>query len=135
MEHLSIQPLVTMVPSHKYNVPLSIRRFAYKDIQFNKKCILGMGTFGKCVTAQIAHLNVCAKVFKTGIKYKWSFPTEIFLLEKCCHENLPWIYGIVHDLKIIITSLHTFEYNRSITVHSALHETTFTEITATVWKK
>ena len=82
-----------------------------------------MGTFGKCVKAQISHLDVCAKVFRAGNKYEWSFPVETLLLSKCCHENLPWIYGIVHEPKIILTSLHTYE-DRSITIHSALHDKT-----------
>lgn len=115
-------------------MPLSVRQFTYKDIQIKEKCILGMGTFGKCTKARIAHLDVCAKVFRTGVKYDWSFPVEAFLLLKCCHENLPWIYGIINDPKIILTSLHTFG-DSSITLHSALYEKTLTEITVDVWKR
>lgn len=77
---------------------------------------------------------MCAKVLRAGIKYEWCFPVEVFMLLKCCHENLPRIYGIVHDPKIILTSLHTFE-NSSVTVHSALHEKIWAEIIADAWKK
>ena len=93
-----------------------------------------MGTFGRCVKARISHLDVCAKVFRTGTKYEWSFPVETLLLSKCCHENLPWIYGIVHEPKIILTSLHTYK-DRSITIHSALHDSTPPELTPDTWKK
>ena len=93
-----------------------------------------MGTFGRCVKARNSHLDVCAKVFRQGVKYEWSFPVETFLLSRCCHENLPWIYGIVHDPKIILTSLHTYK-DRSVTIHSALHESRLPELTADSWKK
>ena len=90
-----------------------------------------MGTFGKCTIARIAHLDACAKFFRTGVKYEWSFSVEAFLLVKCCHENLPWIYGIVGKPKIILTSLHTYE-NNAVT---ALHEKTTAVITVNIWKK
>lgn len=122
------------MPSQKYSVPVSIRSIAYEDLQVNKECVLGIGTFGKCVKARVSHLDVCAKFFRTGVRYSWSFPVETFLLLKCCHKNLPWIYGIVHDPKIILTSLHTYE-DRSVTIHSALHESTVPELTVDKWKK
>ena len=125
---------VTSMSSQKYGLPLSIRQFKYKDIQINKECVLGMGAFGKCTKARIAHLDVCAKFFRTGVKYEWSFSVEAFLLLKCCHENLPWIYGIVGDPKIILTSLHTYE-NTAFTLHSALHDKTPAEITVNIWKR
>ena len=93
-----------------------------------------MGTFGKCTKARIAHLDVCAKFFRTGVKYEWSFSVEAFLLLKCCHENLPWIYGFVGNPKIMLTSLHTYE-NISFTLHSALYEKAPAEITENIWKR
>ena len=122
------------MPSQKYNIPLSIRQFKYKDVQIKEECILGMGTFGKCTKARIAHLDVCAKFFRTGVKYEWSFSVEAFLLLKCCHENLPLIYGIVGNPKIILSSLHTYE-NSAVTLHSALHEKIPAEITLNIWKR
>lgn len=93
-----------------------------------------MGTFGKCVKARISHLHVCAKVFRTGAKYEWSFPVETFLLSRCCHENLPWVYGIVLEPKIILTSLHTYN-DRSVTMHSALHNSALPDLELHTWKR
>ena len=115
-------------------MPSAIRQFQYSDIQIEQNRVLGRGTFGKCTKARIAHLDVCAKVFKTGNKYEWSFPVEVFLMLKCCHENLPLIHGIVHNPNIILTSLHTYE-NNSVTVHSALYKKPITEATVDVWKR
>ena len=119
---------VAVVRSCKYSMPSAVRQFQYSDIQIEEDCILGRGTFGKCNKAKIAHLDVCAKVFRTGTKYEWSFPVEVFLMLKFCHENLPLIHGIVHTPKIILTSLHTYE-NNSVTVHSALYEKEIKEVT------
>ena len=122
------------MPAQKFTLPISIRLIKYQDLKVNKEHVLGKGTFGRCLKARISHLDVCAKVFRTGIKYEWSFPAETFLLSKCCHENLPWIYGIVHEPKIILTSLHTYN-GRSFTLHSALYDGTSPELTVVAWKK
>lgn len=125
---------IISVPSQKYVLPISIRSISYNDIKVSKEYVLGMGTFGKCVKARVSHLDVCAKVFRTGPKYEWSFPVETFLLSRCCHECLPWIYGIVYKPKIILTSLHTYN-NRSVTLHSALHNSALPDLELDTWKK
>ena len=103
------------------------------DIQFNKEDVLGKGTFGKCFRCELAHIDVCIKVLRKGADYQATFATEATLLSHCCHPNLPWLYGVVHQPSIIISSLHTTN-SSSITVHSVLHGNTL-PLSADEWKK
>ena len=47
------------------------------------------------------------------------FAVEATLLSQCCHANLPWLYGVVYQPKIIILSLHTMN-DDSVTLYSIL---------------
>lgn len=100
------------------------------DMQFSKEHVLGTGTFGKCFRGKLSHIDVCIKVLRKGADYQTTFATEATLLSHCCHPNLPWLYGVVHQPSIIISSLHTTD-NSSIIVHSVLHGNTLT----LSWKK
>ena len=103
----------------QYVIPPSVKLISYEDLQFDKANILGEGTFGKCIKATLAHLNTCIKIFKDGATYESTFAVEATLLSHCCHANLPWLYGVVHQPKIIILSLHTMN-DHSVTLHSML---------------
>ena len=122
-----------MQKAHRYTIPSSIRTIPYNDLKFNKQDVLGKGTFGKCIRGKLAHLNVCIKVIRKGADYEATFSTEVTLLSHCCHPNLPWIYGVVRQPLIIVSSLHTID-NCSFTIHSILHGNTLT-LLADEWKK
>ena len=63
-----------------------------RDLHVSKKSI-GHDVFGNCFIGKLAHINVCVKVLKKHRERV--FPTEAHILYQCCHENLPWLYGIV----------------------------------------
>ena len=122
-----------MQKAHSYTIPLSVRTILYEDLKFNKEDVLGKGTFGKCIRGKLAHLNVCIKVLRKGANYQATFSTEATLLSHCCHPNLPWIYGIVQQPSIIVSSLHTTD-NYSFTIHSALQDGAI-KLSTDEWKK
>ena len=107
------------IKAHQYTIPLTVKLLAYEDLVLDEVNRLGEGTFGKCIIARLAHIDTCIKVFKDGAAYESTFAVEAALLSHCCHANLPWLYGIVQEPKIIVSSFHTME-NRSITLHSML---------------
>lgn len=73
-------------------------RFLSKfDLMIDKTKVLGRGVFGKCFSAKLGHREVCVKVFRMEPIYTATFPIEAVLLGLCCHENLPWLYGICND--------------------------------------
>ena len=86
-----------------------------RDLHVSKKSI-GHGVFGNCFIGKLAHINVCVKVLKKHRERV--FPTEAHILYQCCHENLPWLYGIVSEAgcpKIIVMSLHgSYEHKSSL---------------------
>ena len=84
----------------------NIRKISYSDLAIEKDCI-GKGAFGKCYSGQLAHLQVCVKVYRPG--YEYSFPTEAQILSSCCHKNIPWLYGVVAEgskPKMLVMSWH-----------------------------
>lgn len=83
--------------------------------------MLGRGVFGKCFAAKLGHIDVCVKVFRKEPTYAATFPVETSLLSKCCHENLPWLYGVYEEgsQRAIIMSLHTYQ-GTPITIHKLL---------------
>lgn len=97
------------------------RHLSKLDIDIDKSNVLGRGTFGKCFLARLGHREVCAKVFRNEPVYTATFPIETALLGKCCHENLPWLYGVYSDgrLKVIVMSLHMYQ-GTPTTVHKLL---------------
>ena len=119
--------------SHRYTIPSSIRSICYEDLRFSKEDLLGKGTFGKCMRGKLAHLNVCIKVLRKGAEYQATFSTEATLLSQCCHPNLPWIYGVVHQPSIIVLSLHTINH-KCFTIHSILQGSIIT-MSVDQWKK
>lgn len=125
------------IKSQQYTIPPSVRSITYEDLQINKADILGEGTFGKYFKAQLAHLNTCVKLFRHGATYESTFAVEVTLLSHCCHENLPWMYGIVHHPKIVVLSLHTMN-NFAVTLHSMLCSdcaSSPASLTSDDWKK
>lgn len=119
--------------AHHYTIPSSVRTISYEDLKVNKEDVLGKGTFGKCISGKLAHINVCIKVLRKGADYQATFSTEATLLSHCCHPNLPWIYGVVHQPTLIVSSLHTIN-NSSFTIHSLLHGSALT-LSADEWKR
>lgn len=82
----------------------------------SKKSV-GYGVFGNCFIGKLAHINVCVKVLKKHRERV--FPnSEAHILYQCCHENLPWLYGIVAGTgcpKIIVMSFHgSYEWKNSL---------------------
>ena len=90
-------------PSQQFLHPLpsSVRRIPMSELQVSKECF-GKGVFGKCYSARLGHLEVCAKVFR----HEQSLPNEAYILSLCCHENIPWIYGVNLNEKTLIMSFH-----------------------------
>ena len=82
-------------------LPSSVRRIPMSELQVSKACF-GKGVFGKCYSARLGHLEVCAKVFR----HEQSLPNEAYVLSLCCHENIPWIYGVNLNERTLIMSFH-----------------------------
>ena len=63
---------------------------------------------------------MCIKAFRK--RFNSALGIEAHLLSKCCHENLPWLYGVVTDnsLKLIVMSFHGND-GRSMSLHHLLH--------------
>ena len=114
------------------------RHLSKLDIVIDKSNVLGRGAFGKCFVAKVGHREVCAKVFRKESLYTVTFPIESTLLGKCCHPNLPWLYGIYSDgpQKVIVMSLHTYQ-GTPITLHKLLCDNCATSYNfdANVWNK
>ena len=86
-----------------HQLPPDVRRLSASDLHIIPHCV-GKGAYGKCYFANIAQIQVCAKVFRSDD----TFNNEVYMLSQCCHENIPWIYGIAFtDSKIIIMSRHS----------------------------
>ena len=97
-------------------LPDGVRQLLMSDLHLTSQCI-GKGAYRKCYVANIAHLQVCAKVFRSND----SFTNEVFMLSLCCHENLPWIYGIVvSESKILVMSLHAID-GMACSLHRFIH--------------
>ena len=97
-------------------LPAGVRQLLMSDLHLTSQCI-GKGAYGKCYVANIAHLQVCAKVFRSND----SFTNEVFMLSLCCHENLPWIYGIVvSESKILVMSFHAID-GMACSLHRFIH--------------
>ena len=73
------------------------------------------GVFGKCYTAKVGHLEVCAKVFRR----EQSPPSEAYILYLCCHENIPWMYGVILDERTLVMSFHGI-HGSACTLHKFL---------------
>lgn len=116
----------------------SVRHLSKLDIVIDKSNVLGSGAFGKCFLAKVGHRDVCAKVFRKGPVYTATFPIEACLLGKCCHENLPWLYGVYSDgpQKAIVMSLHTYQ-GAPTTIHKLLCDgcAVSYDLDANVWNK
>ena len=81
---------------------------------------------------------MCAKVFRKEPVYVATFPIEATLLGMCCHQNLPWLYGIYTDgpQKAILMSLHTYQ-GTPTTIHKLLCDSCAVSYNfdVDVWKK
>lgn len=116
-----------------------VRHFSQQEFCIKKHYVLGRGAFGKCFVGTLGPLEICIKVIKKAPVYDASFLRETSILSKCCHPNLPFLYGICNDGKhnMIILSLHTIN-TQSYTIHSILCETKKCiklDISTVQWKK
>ena len=88
----------------------SLRKITRKELHVEKQT-LGRGMFGRCYLARLGPLQVCVKVFRREKQYVSTFAMEALLLSKLCHENIPWLHGIVSENtvpKMIIQSFHCY---------------------------
>lgn len=105
------------------SLPPNIRLFSTGDLDACvSKVAIGKGCFGKCFAASFGPLRVCLKVFRSEPKYVCYFYSEIRILTEIVHENLPFLYGVCPELKILVLSLHSFgDEALSLSLHNALN--------------
>ena len=103
------------VLDHQCNTLLPyVRKISQSNFQIKASEYIGKGAYGKCYVANLAHMLVCAKVFK----HDSSFINEANMLSLCCHENIPWLYGISTEShsKVLLMSLHRAN-GKAISLH------------------
>ena len=106
----------------------SLRKITRKELHVEKQ-ILGRGMFGRCYLARLGPLQVCVKVFRREKQYVSTFAMEALLLSKLCHENIPWLHGIVSENtvpKMIIQSFHGIN-GKGCSLHKVLCSSCITD--------
>ena len=119
-------------------LPPQVRKLTWSSVS-GGKVYVGKGIFGKCYFVQIGPINACLKVFRSEVKYSNIFYNEIRMLTQLSHKNVPWLYGVIYNVKhprAIAMSYHPFcGGNESTTVHTALKSSKFHEkVKQTDWK-
>lgn len=98
-----------------------VRQFSQSEIVIMKSSELGQGRFGKCVLGIVGPMKVCIKLCKPEKDYEAYFNREVQMLSRCCHSNLPMLYGACIDgQKMIIMTLHGFDKDNSLSLHAAV---------------
>ena len=131
------QPTCTNI-LNKLPFPQGVRIISKKDIKFAANTFhvsIGKGVFGKCLFTRLGPLDVCLKIFNEESSSS-HFNNEVSMLSKCCHANLPWLFGVSDGaINIIVLSYISFR-GSAVNLFEAIYDTDAEHcLTGCAWKK
>ena len=120
-----MQPTCSKILCNELPIPHTVRIISKNDIKMAVDAFhitIGKVMFGKRLFTRLGPLEVCLKIFnKEGSSCHFS--NEVNILCKCCHPNLPWLFGVSNGI-IKISALSYISFHGSaINLFEGLYDT------------
>ena len=117
-------------------LPPSVRVIPKEDINNATRIFhapIAKGAFGKCLRTRLGPFDdVCIKVFiKADDSSACHFYNEVFILQSCCHPNIPWLLEINDSaVKMMVLSFISY-YGKAVNLFEAVQSNL--ELVNTSW--